>query len=103
MELVLKKLKNKKAAGIDEIPPEVWKTGKFNDILLYFCNKMYNGNKIQTWTKSCILPFPKKGDLSQTNNYRGISLIPIAAKIYNTMLLNRIQPEVDSTKKSEWV
>ena len=31
--LVLKKLKNKKAARLDGIPPEIWKTGKFNDLL----------------------------------------------------------------------
>ena len=28
-------------------------------------------------------------------NYRGITLTPIAAKIYNAMLLNRIQPELE--------
>ena len=32
--LSIKKIKNKKAAGLDEIPPEVWKTREFNDLLL---------------------------------------------------------------------
>ena len=67
LDLVLKKLQNKKAAGLDGIPPEVWKTGKFND-LLYYCNEVYKGNVIQSWTEVCILPFPKKGDLSKTSN-----------------------------------
>ena len=31
---VLRKIKNRKAAGLDEIPPEVWKTKQFDDILL---------------------------------------------------------------------
>ena len=31
--VVLTKIKNWKAAGLDEIPPEVWKTKKFNDLL----------------------------------------------------------------------
>ena len=31
---VLRKIKNRKAAGLNEIPPEVWKTREFNDILL---------------------------------------------------------------------
>ena len=31
LDVVLTKIKNKKAAGLDEIPPEVWKTRKFND------------------------------------------------------------------------
>ena len=50
---------------------------------------------IESWTKGWILPFPKKGDLSLTTNYRGISLTAIAAKIFNLMLLNRIHPHVD--------
>ena len=85
LDLVLNKLQNKKAAGLDGIPPEVWKTGKFND-LLYYCNEVYKGNVIQSWTEVYnILPFPKKGDLSKTSNYRGITLTSIAAKIYNAL------------------
>ena len=95
LDLVLKKLPNKKATGLDRISPEVWKTGKFNDLLLYYCNEVYKGNVIQSWTEGCILPFPKKGDLSKTSNYRGITLTSIAAKIYNALLLNRIQPEME--------
>ena len=34
LDLVLRKIKNRKAAGLDEIPPEVWKTRQFDDILL---------------------------------------------------------------------
>ena len=34
LDSVLRKIKNRKAAGFDEIPPEVWKTRKFDDILL---------------------------------------------------------------------
>ena len=48
-----------------------------------------------SWTNVCILPFSKKEDLSNTKNYRGITLKSIAAKIYNLMLLNRILPEID--------
>ena len=92
---VIKKTKNKKAAGLDNIPPEVWKTQAFNDILLDLCNAVYNGEMIEKWTEGCILPFPKKGDLGLAKNYRGITLTSIAAKIYNSLLLNRVQPEVE--------
>ena len=95
LERVLKRLKNGKASGLDNIPPEVWKTGNFNDILLKLCNEVYSQKRIQAWTEGCILPFPKKGDLGLTSNYRGITLTAIAAKIYNAMLLNRIQPEIE--------
>ena len=42
------KIKNKKAAGLDKIPPEVWKTRKFDDILLRHCNAVYNQNPPRT-------------------------------------------------------
>ena len=46
--------------------------------------------------KGCILPFPKKGDIRLTKNYRGITLTSIAAKIYNALLRNRIEPKIDN-------
>ena len=42
-----------------------------------------------------IVPVPKKGDLSKYDNYRGISLMSIVGKVYNRILLNRLQPFVD--------
>ena len=96
LDSVLRKIKNRKAAGLDEIPPEVWKTRQFDDILLRHCNAVYNQNPIDRWTKGCILPFPKKGDLGLAKNYRGITLTFIAAKIYNALLRNRIEPKIDN-------
>ena len=46
--------------------------------------------------KGCILPFPKKGDLGLAKNYRGITLTSIAAKIYNALLRNCIEPKIDN-------
>ena len=69
LDSVLRKTKNGKAAGLDEILPEVWKTRKFDDILLRHCNAIYNQNPTDRWMKGCILPFPKKGDLRLAKNY----------------------------------
>ena len=96
LDSVLRKFKNRKAAGLDEIPPEVWKTRQFDDILLRHCNAVYNQNPIDRWMKGCILPFPKKGDPGLAKNYRGITLTSIAAKIYNALLRNRIEPKIDN-------
>ena len=82
----LSKIKNGKASGLDGIPPEVWKTKHFNDILLKCCNDVYNQKPVEYRSKGCILPFPKKGDLGKAENQRGITLTSIAAKIYNMML-----------------
>ena len=51
--------------------------------------------KSELWSKSIINPVPKKGDPSEPQNYRGIALIPTAAKIYNRVLLNRIRPHLE--------
>ena len=40
--------------------------------------------------------FPKKGDLGLAKNYRGITLTSIAAKIYNVLLRNCIEPKIDN-------
>ena len=69
---------------------------KFDDILLRHCNAVYNKNPIGRLMKGCILSFPKKGDLGLTKNYQGITLTPIAAKIYNALLRNHIEPKIDN-------
>ena len=95
LNLAIKNISNGKASGLDCIPGEVWKLGAFDDVLLELCNAVYNGSPIDRWIEGCLLPFPKKGDLGITKNYRGITLTSIAAKIYNAMLLNRIRPQID--------
>ena len=46
LDSVLRKIKNRKAVGLDKILPEVWKTRQFDDILLRHCNAVYNQNLI---------------------------------------------------------
>ena len=96
LESVLRKIQNMKAEGLDEIPPEVWKTRLFDDILLRYCNAVYNQNTIDRWMKGCILLFLKKGDLRLAKNYRGRTLTSIAAKIYIAQLRNRTEPKIDN-------
>ena len=94
LDSVLRKILNRKAAGLHEIPPEVWKTRQFDDILLRLCNAVYNQNTLDRWTKGCFRPFPKKGWARISENYRGIILRSIAAKIYNALLCNRVEPKI---------
>ena len=80
-DTVLKAIKSRKAAGLDEIPAEKRKTRKFDDTLLQLCNIVYHQNTIE------------KGDLGINRNYNNITLTAYTSKIYNTLLLNRIRPE----------
>ena len=95
LDVVLKKIKNRKVARLNEISPEVWKTRKFKDILFRYCNAIYDQNTIERWTKGGIFPLlKKKNDIRIAKNYHGIILTSISAKIYNVLLLNLIEPEI---------
>ena len=96
LDSVLRKIKNRKAARLNEIPPEVWKTRQFDDLLLWHCNAVYKKNPIQRWMTRCILPLPKKGDLGLAKNNLGITPTSIAAKTYNALLRNRVEPKVEN-------
>ncbi len=63
---------------------------------LGFCNEaLMRNDKPELWSFMNIIPVPKSGDLSVTDNYRGISLTCIIAKMYNRMILNRTRRVLD--------
>ena len=84
-----------KACGPDGIPPEVFKYCNIDGIILRFANKLLEGEKPKQWSDTELKPLPKTGDLSITDNYRGIALSPIITKLVNKMILNRIRPKLD--------
>ena len=89
-------LKQGKSPGPDNIPPEVFKNCDQDDIVIRICNMaLMKNSKPEQWLLSNIIPVPKKGNLSNTDNYRGISLTCIIAKLYNRMILNRIRGAID--------
>ena len=83
------------AASVDDIPSEVWMTRKFDNSVLWLCNAVYEQNSKEKLTKGCILPIFKKGNLRITKKYRAIILTTIAARVYNILLLNLIQSEIE--------
>ncbi|KAJ4927630.1 hypothetical protein JOQ06_015437 [Pogonophryne albipinna] len=85
-----------KSAGPDGIPPEVLKYCDLDDLILDFCNlALLHNMQPDIWSLSNIIPVPNAGDLSKPDNYRGISLTCITAKVYNRMILNRIRHAID--------
>lgn len=49
-----------------------------------------------SWTKGIIVPVPKKGNLNDVNNYRGITLTSIFSKLYSIILDNRLRLWADN-------
>ena len=88
---VLRKIKNRKAPGLDEIPPRNMEDQAYcSDTVIPY--KKHN----RQMDKGRILPFPKESDFRSAKNYRGITITPIAAKIYNALLHNCIEPKIEN-------
>ena len=88
-------MKSGKTPGLDGLPAELWKLPKVRESLNIFCKQTLSGDRPAEWGLSGIVPVAKKGDLTLPDNYRGISLTQVAAKVYNRLLLNRLRPVID--------
>ena len=92
-------LKHCKAAALDAgITPEVLKDGvdTMVEFIHSFCQEVYVRRIAPAqWITNLIVPVPKKGDLTLKTNYRGITLMSIAVKVYRKILLNRVRALVD--------
>eukprot|EP00973_Karenia_brevis_P029025 4003499-Karenia_brevis.AAC.1 len=100
---VLAKLKTGKSSGDDSIPAEFWQLCLKNDQLftwlLQFCNQIWNSKKVpKSWHRATVACLFKKGDPSLAENYRPISLLPVAYKIFSAMILNRFKKAGMETK-----
>jgi len=95
VKLAIRCLKNKKSPGQDGIPPEILKNGGKPLLTVLF--------RILTifWNRRClpddfrdtkiITLYMNKGDRRDCNNYRGISLLCIAGKVFARLLLPRVR------------
>ena len=67
------------------------------DQLKIICQLVYRKRKAPSqWTSSLIIPIPEKGNLELMANFRGISLMSTAGKVFNRVLLNRIRIPIDA-------
>ena len=90
--------KRNKGPGSDGITGEMLQAGgePLARQIYELCNKAWHEGTIpEEWTKSILVPIPKKGDLSQCSNYRTISLINHTGKVFLTVLLNRLKSQLD--------
>ena len=66
------------------------------NIVHKFCAEVFTSHTPpDQWITNVIVPLPNKGDHSLMTNYRGITLMSIAAKVYNKILLSRIRDHID--------
>ncbi|XP_047490913.1 uncharacterized protein LOC125040403 [Penaeus chinensis] len=88
-------LSSGKAPGIDSIPAEVLKSGKpalLEPLHTLLCKCWEKGHIPQDMRDANIITLYKnKGDKSDCNNYRGISLLSIVGKVFARVTLTRLQ------------
>ena len=89
----LKKLKLGKAPGINSIPSDVLKAdiSAATDVLYNLLNEIWDKEEIPTeWKTGMLVTIPKKGNLSEYKNCRGIVLLSVPSKIIYCIILDKI-------------
>ena len=99
VEKALKKMKNGKAVGPDDLPAEVLKIlgAPGLDYLQEVLNKIIRDEKVPAeWRKSTLIPiFKNKGVIMCCGNYRGIKLMCYSMKLYERIIENRLRNVVN--------
>jgi hypothetical protein len=77
-----------KAQDEDPTPPPRTPMTNSLELLLNFAYS--KGMVAEAWAESLVVSIPKKGDLTDMNNYRGISLMATILKVVCVILITRI-------------
>ncbi|CAF1675979.1 unnamed protein product [Rotaria magnacalcarata] len=99
VQQALQQMKNRKAPDKDNVTAELLKAGGIPVIKWLheiFVDIWKNEQMVADWTLAIIIRLYKnKGDKKICDNYRGISLLVVASKIFTRVILNRIQLLID--------
>ena len=85
----IKNLKIGQASGLDNICAKFVKYAEYFAVpfLTKLFNELYDASYFPLdWCKSVIIPLFKKGEDSDPDNYRGISLLSIVSKVITFMI-----------------
>ena len=97
-------MKSGKASGLDGVSADMLKAEEtmtpklLRDIL---GNIWISEVTPASWTTGLIVKLPKKGDLSDCNNWRGITLLSITSKILSRFIHKRLADALDKLLRHE--
>ena len=100
----IKAMKSGKAPGIDSIHAEMLKAdlGTSTKVLTDLFRDIWETDTLPgDWTKGLIVKIPKKGNLRDCHNWRGITLLSIPSKVFCRILLARIDAAIDTVLRQE--
>lgn len=90
---LIKKIKNKKSYGFDELPPTLIKecAAELAEPLSFLINQSFAEGIVPDLLKIALVkPLHKKDSRADPNNYRPIALLPTFSKIFESAMNNRI-------------
>ena len=104
LENAIRKIKLGKAAGVDNLTPEMIKysgeTAK--KWILTLLNQTWNEEKIpKEWENNTIIPIHKKGSTTKCQNYRAICLSSVMFKLYTRIIETRLRQQVQNKLEEE--
>ena len=94
VKIAIQSLKNGKAAGVDGIPPELYKTlqdSLVSPITILFNFILSKENYPGHWGKGLITLLHKKESELNPANYRKLTVQSVFPKIFDIIILNRLQ------------
>lgn len=99
VENAVRKLKNGKAPGVDNLKSELLKYMGIEGyrLLHKIIDEAWKAKQVPNdWKTSVIIPIYKNGDRKNCSNYRGISLICSACKVYEIVLEAKLRRAVEN-------
>ena len=100
----IRSLKNGKAPGQDSLNAELFKADPelAAQVLQPLFTAIWDEKQLpEDWTEGVIVKIPKKGALSNCNNWRGITLLSVPSKILAKIIIKRISEAVDQQLRKE--
>ena len=92
-------MKRRKASGPEKNHAESIKADIeiSTEILLDLFEKIWELEEIPTeWKEGYVVKLPKKGDMQECQDYRGIMLLSVPGKFLNRVILDRLESGVDA-------
>lgn len=104
IQKAIRDLKYQKSPGPDDIAPELLKFGALvlAAPLKSIIDKVWRDGKIpDSWKEGVIITIPKKGNLSECKNWRGITLLNTVIKLLAMLIRDRLMPTLDNLLRPE--
>jgi hypothetical protein len=100
---VAKKMAPHKAAGSDGIPMACLRLPQVARHAAQLMNRtLVEGERVpERWSRAILVPVPKKAGAHALDQHRGISLLNSVPKLFNRILLERVQKKVEPLLRAE--